>query len=189
MTGISIAQISLFTGFGCCFVVQSLSSVGLFATPCTSAQPASMSFTVSQSLLRFMSLELVMLSNHLIFYGPFLLLPSIFPGISVFPSDSALRIRLPTYWSYSSSNYPSNEYSGSISFRMDWFDLLAVQGTLKSLLQHHSLKTSVLRHSALFIVHLLHLYMTTGKTITLTMWSFVGIVISLLLKYTVLGLS
>jgi len=128
MTGINIAQISLFTSFDCCFVVQSLSSVRLFATPCTSAQPASMSFTVSQNLLRFMSLELVMLSNHLIFYCPFLLLPSIFPGISVFPSDSALRIRLPTYWSSSSSNYPSNEYSGSISFRIDWFDLRAVQG-------------------------------------------------------------
>ena len=128
MTGISIAQISLFTSFSCCFVVQSLSSVQLFATPCTSAHQSSMSFTVSQSLLRLMSCELVMLSNHLIFYCTFLLLPSVFPSISVFPSDSALHIRLPKYWSYSFSNSPSIEYSGLISFRIDWFDLLAVQG-------------------------------------------------------------
>ena len=128
MTGISIAQISLFTSFSCCFVVQLLSSVQLFATPCTSAHQSSMSFTVSQSLLRLMSHELVMLSNHLIFYCTFLLLPSVFPSISVFPSDSALHIRLPKYWSYSFSNSPSIEYSGLISFRIDWFDLLAVQG-------------------------------------------------------------
>ena len=127
-----------------------------------------------------MSLELVMLSNHLIFCCSFLLSPSIFPGISVFPSDSALRIRLPKYWSFSLSISPFDEYSGLISFRMDWLDLLAVQGTLKSLLQHHSSKASILQGSAFFMVQLSHPYMTTGKTTALTRWTFVSKIMSLL---------
>ena len=135
----------------------------------------SLSFTISQSLLKLMS-------NHLILCRPLLLLPSIFPSIRVFSSESALCIRWPKYWSFSFSISPSNEYSGTISFRIIWFDLLAVQGTLKSLLHHHSLKASVLQHSACFIVQLSHLYMTTEKTIALTMWSFVSKVISLLLN-------
>ena len=121
-----------------------------------------------------MYIELVMPSNHLILCRPLLLLPSIFPSIRVFSDESALRIRWPKYWSFSFSISPSNEYSGLISFRKDWLDLLAVQGTLKSLLQHHSSKASILRH---FIVQLSHLYLTTGKTIALTTWTFVGKVI------------
>ena len=132
------------------------------------------------SLLKLMSIELVMPSNHLILYHPLLLLPSIFPSIRVFCSESVLCIRWPKYWSFSFSISPSNEYSGLISFRMDWFDLLAVQGTLKSLLQHHSSKASILWHSAFFTVQLLHPYMTTGKAIALTKWTFVGKVMSLL---------
>ena len=124
--------------------------------------------------------QVVMLSNHLILCCPLLLLPSIFPSIRVFSNESALRIRWPKYWSFSFRISPSNEYSGLISFRMDLLDLLAVQGTLKSLLQHHSSKASVFRHSAFFIVQLPHPYMTTGKTITLTRWTFVGTVMSLL---------
>uniref|UniRef100_A0AC11ESE5 Uncharacterized protein n=1 Tax=Ovis aries TaxID=9940 RepID=A0AC11ESE5_SHEEP len=127
-----------------------------------------------------MSIELVMPSNHLILCHPLLLLPSIFPSIRVFSSESVLRIRWPKYWSFSFSISPSNEYSGLISFRMDWLDLLAVQGTLKSVLQHHSSKASIFWHSAFFIVQLSHPYMTTGKTIALTRWTFVGKVMSLL---------
>ena len=144
-------------------VFQSLSHVRLFATPWTAAHPASLSSTISHSLLKFMSIELVMLSHHLILCRPLLLLPSIFPSISVFPSALALGIRWPKYWSFSFSVSPSSEYSGLISFRMDRFALLAVQGTLKSLLQHHSSKTSVLQHSTFFMVQLSHLSMTAGK--------------------------
>ena len=120
-------------------------------TPWTAARQASLSITNSQSSLKLMSIELVMPSNHLILYCPLLLLPSIFPSIKVFSKESALCIRWPKYWSFSFSTSPSNEYSGLISFRMDWFDLLAVQGTLKSLLQHHSSKASILQHSAFFM--------------------------------------
>ena len=144
--------------------VQSLSRVRLFVTPWTAAHQASLSITNSQSLLKLMPIELVMPSNHLILYHPLLLLPSIFPSIRVFSSESALRIRWPKYWSFSFNISPSNEYSGLISFRMDWLDLLAVQGTLRSLLQHHSSKASILWCSAFFIVQLSHPYMTTGKT-------------------------
>ena len=127
-----------------------------------------------------MSIKLVMLSNHLILCHPLLFLPSIFPRIGVFSNESGLCIEWPKYWSFSFSISPSNEYSGLISFRRDWFDLLAVQGTLKSLLQYHSSKASILRHSAYFMVQLSHPYMTTGKTIALTRWTFVGKVKSLL---------
>ena len=140
---------------------------------------ASLSITNSQSLLKLMSIKSVMPSNHLVLCRPFLLLPSIFPGIRVFSNKSVLRIRWSKYWSFSFSITPSNEYSGLISFRMDWLDLLSVQGTLKSLLQHHSLKASVLWHSALFIVQLSHPCMTIGKTIVLTRWTFVGKAMSL----------
>ena len=141
---------------------------------------ASLSITNSQSLPKPMSIESVMPSNHLILCCPLLLLPSIFPSITVFSNESALHIRLPKYWSFSFSISPSIEHPGLTSFRMDWLDLLAVQGTLKSLLQHHSSKASVLRHSAFFIVRLSHPYMTTGKTIALTRQTFVGKVTSLL---------
>ena len=128
-----------------------------------------------------MSIELVISSNHLILCCSLLLLPLIFPSIRVFSKESVLHIRWPKYWSFSFSISPSNEYSGLISFRMDWLDILAIQGTLKRLLQHHSSKTSIFWHSAFFIVQLSHRYMTTGKTIALTRWNFVGKVISLLL--------
>ena len=144
--------------------VQSLCRVQLFVTPWTSARQASLSITNSQSLLRLMSIESVMPSNHLILCRPLLLLPSIFPSIRVFSNESALRIRWPKYRSFMFNISPSNEYSGLISFRMDWLDVLAVQGTLKSLLQHHSSKASILRCSAFFIVRFSHPYMTTGKT-------------------------
>ena len=134
------------------FSVQSLSRVRLFATPWTAAHQASLSITNSRSLLKFMSIELVMPSNHLILCRPLLLLPSVFPSIKVFFNESALLIRWPKYWSFSFSISPSNEYSGLISFRMDWLDLLAVQGPLKSLLQHHSSEASILWCSAFFIV-------------------------------------
>ena len=134
--------------------VQSLSRVQLFATTWTAAHQASLPITNSQSLLKLMSIESVMPSNHLILCLPLLLLPSIFPSISVFFNESVLRIRLPKYWSFSFSISPSNEYSGLISFRMDWLDLLAVQGTLNSLIQHHSSKSSILWHSAFYIVQL-----------------------------------
>ena len=154
--------------------VQSLSCVWLFETLGTAARQASLSITNSQSLLKLMSIELVMQSNHLILYHPLLLPPSIFPSIRVFSNESVLCIRWPKYWSFSFSINSSNEYSGLISFRIDWLDLLAVQGTLKSLLQHHSSKASILQCSAFFIVQLLHPYMSTGKTIALTRWNFVG---------------
>ena len=149
-------------------------------TPWTAAHRASLSITNSQSLLKLMSIESVMPSNHLILCRPFLLLPSIFPSISIFSNESALHIRWPKYWSFSFRISSSNEYSGLISFSMDWLDLFAVQGTLKSLLQHHSSKASILRCSAFFIVQLSHLYMTTGKTTALTRQTFVGKVTSLL---------
>ena len=129
-----------------------------------------------------MSIELVMPSNHLILCHPLLLLPSVFPSIRVFLDESVLRITWPKFWSFSFSTSSSNEYSGLVSFRMHWLDLLAVQGTLKSLLQHHSSKASVLQHSTFFTVQLSHPYMTTGKTIALTRWTFVGKVMSLLLN-------
>ena len=159
--------------------VQSLSRVWIFATPETAAHQAPLSITNSRSLLKLMSMELGMPSNHLILCHLLLLLPSIFPSIRVFSTESVLRMRWPKYWSFSFSISPSNEYSGLISFRMDWLDLLAVQGTLKSLLQHHSSKASILLHSAFFIVQLSHAYMTTGKTIALTRRTFVGKVICL----------
>ena len=140
-------------------------------TPGTAARQASLSITNSQSLLKLLSIESVMLSNHLILYCPLLLLSSIFPSIRVFSNESVLRIRWPKYWNFSFTISPSNEYSGLISFRMDWWDLLAVQGTLKSLLQHHSSKASVLQCSAFFTEQLSHAYMTTGKTIALTRWT------------------
>ena len=147
---------------GCQSSVQSLSRVRLFVTPWTAACQASLSITNSQSLLKFMFIELVMPSNQLILCRP--LLPStIFPSIRVFSNELALHFRWPKYWSLSFSSRPSNEYSGLISFRMDWLDLLAVQGTLKSLFRHHSSKASILRCSAFFIVQLSHPHMTTGK--------------------------
>ena len=160
--------------------VQLLSRVQLFATLWTAARQASLSITNSWSLLKLMFIELMMPSNHLILCCPLLLPPSIFPSIRVFSNESALRIRWPKYWSFSFSISPSNDYSGLISFRMDWLDFLAVQGILKSLLQHHSSKASVLQCSAFFIVQLSHPYMTTGKTIALTRQTFVGKVVSLL---------
>ena len=160
--------------------VQSLSHVQLFATPWTAAHQASLSITNSQSLLKLMSVESVMPFNHLILCRPLLLPPSIFPSIRVFSNKSVLHMRWPKYWTFSFSISPSNKYSGLISFRMDWLDLLAVQGTLKSLLQHHSSKASILQQSAFFTVQLSHLYMTTGKTIPLMRRTFVGKVMSLL---------
>ena len=162
--------------------LQWLSRVWLFATPWTEAHQASLSITDSQSLLKFLSIESVMSFNHLILCHPPLLLPSIFPSITVFSNESVLLIRWPKYWSFNFSISPSNEYSGLISFRMDWWDLLAVQGTLKSLLQHHSSKASILQLSAFFIVQLSHPYVTPGKTIALTRRTFVGKVMSLLLN-------
>ena len=157
-----------------------LNHVRVFATPWTAARQASLSITNSQSLLKLMSVESVMPYNHLILSRPLFLLSSIFPSIRLFSSESALHIRWPKYWSFSIS--PSNEYLGLISFRMDWLDLLAVHGTLKSLFQHHSSKTSVLWCSAFFIVQLSHPCVNTGKTIALTRRSFVGKVMSLLLN-------
>ena len=160
--------------------VQWLSCVRLFEAPLTTACQASLSFINSRSLLKLMSIVSVMLSNQLILCRPLLLPPSIFPIIRVLSSESVLRTRWPKYWSFSFSISSSNEYSGLISFRMDWLDLLAVQGTLKSLLQHHSSKASIFRCSAFFIVQLSHLHLTTGKTIALTRRTFVGKVMSLL---------
>ena len=155
-----------------------LSCVGIFATPWTAAQQASMSITNSWSLLKLTSIKAVMPSNHLILCHPLLLLPSIIPNIGVFSSESVIHIRWPKYWSFSFSISPSREYSGLISFRMDFFYLLAVQWTLKSLLQHHSSKASILRCSAFFIIQLSHPYMTKGKNIPLTTWTFSGKVVS-----------
>ena len=154
--------------------VQSLSHARLAVTPWTVARQASLSITNSQSLLELMSIESVMPSNHLILCRPLLLLPSMFPSIRVFSNESVLRIRWPKYQSFSFSISPSSDYSGLISFRMDCLDLLAVQGTLKSLLQHHSSKASILLRSAFFIVQLSYPYMTTGETIALTIQTFVG---------------
>jgi len=160
--------------------VQSLSRVWLFATPWTAARQASLSITNYWSRSKPMSTESVMPSNHLILCRPLLLLPSIFPSIRVFSNESTRSIRWPKYWSFSINISPSNEHPGLISFRMDYLDLLAVKETLKSLLQHHSSKASILQHSPFFIVQLSHPYRTTGKTIALTTWTFVGEEVSLL---------
>ena len=160
--------------------VQSLSRVQLFATPWTAACQASLSITNSWSLLKLMSIVLVMPSSPPILCHPLLLLPSIFPNIMVFSNKSVHHNKWPMYWSFTFCISLSNEYSGLISFRINWLDLLAVQGTLKSLLQHHSSKASILRRSAFFVVQLSRPYMTTGKTIALTRWTFVGKVMSLL---------
>ena len=162
--------------------IQSISCVWLFVIPRTAACRASLSITNSQSLLKLTSIESVMPSNHLILYRSLLLPPSIFPSTRVFSNESVLHIRWPKYWNFSFSISPSNEYSGLISFRMEWLDILAVQGTLKSLLQHHSSKASILQCSAFFTVQLSHPYMTIGKTKALTRWTFVGKVMSLFLK-------
>ena len=164
---------SLLFQFSCSVVSDSV-------TPWTATWQASLSITNSQSLPKLMSIESMVPSNHLILCRPLLLLPSIFPSIRVFSNRSVLRVRWPKYWNFSFSNSPSNEHPGLISFSMDWLDLLAVQGTLKSLLQHHSSKASILWCSAFSIVQLSHPYMTTGKTIALTRWTFVGKVTSLL---------
>ena len=160
--------------------VQSLSRVQLFVTPWTAALQASPSITSSQSLLKLVSIELVMPFNHLILCCPLLLLPSILASIRVFSNESVLHIRWLKYWSVSFSISPSNEYLGLISFRMDWLDLLAVQGTPKILLQHYSSKALILQRSGFFIVQLSHPYMTTGKTITLIRRTFVSKIMSLL---------
>ena len=160
------------------YSVQSLSCVQLFVTPWTAAHQAFLSITNSQSLLKLMFIKSVMPSNHLTLCHPLLLLPSIFPSIRAFSNESVLHIRWPKYWSFSFGISPSNEYSRLISFRMDWLDLLAVQGTLKSLLQHHSSKSLILWHSAFFMVQLSHPYMTTGKTMALTRWTFVAKIIA-----------
>ena len=166
-------------GFPClprmCFAVQSLSHVQLFATPRTAACQASRSFTISWSLLKPMSLSWLC---QLILGHPLLLLSSIFPSIRVFHNESALHIRWLQYWSFSFSISPSNEYLGLISFRMDWLDLLAVQGTLKSLFQHHNSTASILQRSVFFMAQLSHTYMITGETIALTIWTFVDKVMS-----------
>ena len=159
--------------------VQSLSHVRLFATPWTAALQASLSITNSQSLPILLSIESVMPSNHLILFRPLLHLPSIFPSIRDFSNESALHIRWPKYWSFNFKISLSNEHPGLISFRMDWLDLLAVQETLKSILQHHSSKVSILCNSAFFMVKLSHPYMITGKTIALTRWTSVGKAMSL----------
>ena len=163
--------------------VQSLSHVRLFATPWAAACQASLSITNTRSWLRLMLIESVIPSNHLILCRPLLLLPSILPSIRVFSSESVLHISWPKYWSFSVSISPSNEYSGLISFNIDWFDLPTVQGTLKSLLQHHSSKPSILQCSAFFIDQLSHPYMTTWKAIALTRHTLVGKVMSLLFSW------
>ena len=159
-----------------------LSPVRPFATPQTAGRQASLSITNSWSSPKLMCIESVMPSSHLILCRPLLLLPLIPPSIRVFSNESTLCMRWPKYWSFSFSISPSKEHPGLISFRMDWLDLLAVHGTLKSLLQNHSLKASIFQHSAFFTVQLSHPYMTTGKTIALTRWTFVGKVTSLLLN-------
>ena len=161
--------------------VQSLSRIRFFATPWTAARQDSLSIASPWSLLRFTSIESMMPSNDFILCCPLLFPPSNFPSIRVLSNESALHIRWPKFWSFSFSISPSNKYSGLISFRMDWLDLLSVQGTLKSLLQHHSSKASILQPSAFFIVQLSHPYMTAGKTIGLTRWTFVGKVICFLI--------
>ena len=168
--------------FAALVVAQSHSHIWLFANPWTVAHQASLSFAISRSLLKLMSIESMMPSNHLVLCCPLLLLPSIPPSIRVFSSESALHIRWPKYWSFNFSISPSSEYSGLISLRIDWFDLLAVQETFKSLLQHHSSKASIVRPSDFFIVQLSHPYMTTGKAYmtTLTLQTFVGKIMSLI---------
>ena len=161
----------LSVGFSSVFCCCSLSHVLLFETPWTATCQASLSFTISQSLLKFMSIESVMPSKYFILCQPLLLLPSIFPSIGIFSNESALLIRWPKYWSFGFTIDPSDEYSGLIPFRIDWFYLLAAQGTLKSLLPHYSLKSSVRLRSAFFMLQLSYLYMITGKTIALTIWS------------------
>ena len=174
------------TNSGCYYYlfssVELLSYVWLFSTLWTAARQASLSITSSRSLLKLKSIKSVMPSSHLILCHPLLLQLSIFPSIRVFSSESLLHIRWPKYWNFSFNISPSNEYSGLISFRIEWFDLLAVQGTLKSLLQHHSSKASVLQCSGFFIVQLSYPYMTTGKTMASTRWTFVGKVMSLFFK-------
>ena len=169
-------------------VVQSQSHVWLSATPWTAAFQDSLSFTISLSLFKLMSIETVMSPNHLIFCLLLLVLPSVFPSIRVFSNESVLHIRWSKYWSFSFSISPSNEYSWLISFRIDWFDLPAAQGTLKTLLQHDSWKASILQWSAFLMVQLSHPYRTTGKTIALTTWNFVSKVMFLIL-ICCLGLS
>ena len=159
----------MFPGGGCCSAAKSSLTL---CTPWTVARQAPLSFTISWSLLKLMSIELVVPSNHLILCHPLLLVSSVFPSIRVFSNELALHIRWPNYWSFSIS--ASNEYSGLISFRFDWFDLLAVQGNVKSLLQHHSLKASILQRSAFFTVQLSHPHLTTGKTTALTRRTFVS---------------
>ena len=161
-------------------VVQLLSGVRLFSAPWTAARQPSLSFTISPSLLKLMSIESVMQSNHLTLCCPRLLLPSLFPSIRIFSNESALRVRWPNYWSFSFVIRPSNEHSGLTSFRTDWFELLAVQRTLKNLLQHHSSKALIIWHTAFFVVQLSHPYMTTGKTTALTRRTIVSKVTSLL---------
>ena len=165
---------------GSSVVVQTLSHFWLFEAPWTAACYASLSFTISQSLVKFMSTESVMPSNHLILCCSLLLLPSIFPRIRVFSIELALHIRWPKDWSFSFSISPSSKYSGLISFRVEWFDLFIVQGTLRSLLSTTDSKALILWHSAFLMVQLSHPYMTTGKTIALTIWTFVGKVMTLL---------
>ena len=168
-------EVSVHRAMGTWSSVQLLSCVWwLFETPWTAACQSFLTINKSQSLLKLMSIKSVMPSNHLILWGPLLLLLSIFPSIRVFSNKSALHIRWPKYWSLSFRISPSNEYSGLFSFRADWFDLLAGQGTLKSLLQHHSSKASILQCSAFFMVQVSHPYMTTGKTIASTRRTFVG---------------
>ena len=161
--------------------VQLCSHVRLFVTPWTAACQASLSIINSQSFLKLMTIKLMMPFNHLFLCCPLLFLPSVFASIRVFSKESVLHIRWPKYWSFSFSISPSNEHSGLIFFRSDWFDLLDVQGTLKSLLQYHSSKASILRCSVFFIVPLSHPYMTTGKTMALTTWTFVGKVLCFLI--------
>ena len=156
------------------YLLSSCSVMSDSVTPWTAASRASLSFTTSWNMLKLMSIESVMPSNHFILCHPLFLLPSVFPSIRVFSNESTLLIRWSKYWSFSFSISPCNEYSELILFRIDWFDLLAVQGTLKSLLQHHSSKASILQCSAFFMVQLSHPYMTTGKTIALTIWTFVS---------------
>ena len=169
------------TCLGRLVLVQSLSRVQFFVTPWTEARQAPLFFSISRSLPKFMSIESVILFNHLILCCLLLLLPSIFPSIRIFSNESALRIRLPKYWSLSFSNGPSNEYSGLISFRMDWFDLLSVSGTLKSF-QHSSSKVSILQRSTFLMVQLSHPCMITGKTIALSIGTFVVFLSSLIVK-------
>ena len=165
-----------------CSSVQSLSCVQLFAIPWTAVHQASLSFTISWSLLKLTSIEWLMPSNHLILCCPLLLLPSIYPSIRVFSNESTLRMRWPKYWSFTFNISPSNKHPRLITFTIDLLDLLAVQGILKSLLQHHSSKASIIHHSAFFTVQLSHPYMTTRKTRALTRWTFVAKVTSLLLN-------